>query len=368
MTRYRFTPPPPRDAIADAALMRPSRGDVADLPNDPALLWLDKNENTDPILSALTAKILSEIPPSAIYGYPELDPLYRKLAGRIGVEPDQMLLTAGSDGAIRTVFEAYVQPGDAVIHTEPTFGMYPVYCQMFGAKPIAVDYRPTNDGPRLYAEDLIAAIGRERPKLVCLPNPDSPTGTVLESGALRAVVEAAGEAGALMLIDEAYYPFYLETVFPWTDQFGHLVVVRTTAKAWGLAGLRFGYAVGPAPVTAYLHKVRPMYEVNTLAAKVFERLLDHEDAMRASVARLNAGKATFIAAMAALGLRTHAGHGNFFHVDFGAQADKVHGALKGMVYYRKEFDHPALAGFSRFSATSPDLLQPVIDKIKETID
>ena len=171
-----------------------------------------------------------------------------------------------------------------------------------------------------------------------------------------------------MLIDEAYYPFYPQTVVPWTDQFGHLVVVRTTAKAWGLAGLRLGYAVAPAPVAAYLHKVRPMYEVNTLAAQVFERLLDHEDAVQASVERLNAGKAAFVAAMTALGLRTHAGHGNFFHVDFGTQADKVHGALKGLVYYRKETNHPALAGFSRFSATSPDLLQPVIDKIKETID
>jgi histidinol-phosphate aminotransferase len=109
-----------------------------------------------------------------------------------------LLLSAGSDGAIRSAFEAYVEPGDVVIHTNPTFAMYSVYCQMYGAQSITLDYELGNDGPVLRPEDIITTIKSASPKLVCLPNPDSPTGTVFEPNDLRAIVEAAGQSGALM--------------------------------------------------------------------------------------------------------------------------------------------------------------------------
>ena len=113
-----------------------------------------------------------------------------------------------------------------------------------------------------------------------------------------------------------------------------------------------------------LHKVRPMYETNTVAVHAFERMLDHTDAMQASVQRLLAGKSDFQAAMAKMGLRCLSGQGNFLHVAFGEHAEKVHAALCDLVIYRKDFAEPCLRGFSRFSCTTPDLFQPVIDRIR----
>lgn len=361
-----FSPPPPRPAVAAPALSRPERGKADQPPQDPAKLWLDKNENSDPELSAVTARLLRELPASALYSYPDSGALYRKLAASLGLEAGNILLTAGSDAAIRAAFEAFVAPGDAVFHPEPTFAMYSVYCQIYGARPVTLEYRASNEGPRLYAADIVAAIARDRPKLVCLPNPDSPTGAVLSVDDLRAVVEAAGRAGAVMLVDEAYYPFYPQTVVSWIKDYGHLIVARTAAKAWGLAGLRIGYAVAATDLARILHKVRPMFEVNTVAVALFERLLDREDAMRASVARLNAGKAAFLAAMQELGLRTHGGEGNFLHVDFGRHRQRIAAALADLVYYR-DMSHPCLDGFSRFSATTPELFAPVIERIRQTV-
>jgi histidinol-phosphate aminotransferase len=168
-----------------------------------------------------------------------------------------------------------------------------------------------------------------------------------------------------LLIDEAYFPFHAETCLPWVTRFSNLAVARSTGKAWGLAGLRIGYAAASPGVAQMLHKVRPMYEVNTVAVHAFEKMLDHEDAMLASVARLQAGKQTFLAAMRELGYRTLNGQGNFLHVAFGARAEKIHAALEPLVYYRKDFADPCLKGFSRFSATTPELFQPLIDRIRE---
>lgn len=366
MTRHAAIPTPtPRPEIADDGLWRPdwTVGEAC----DRALLWLDKNENGDPALRALVGRVLGEIAADAGVTYPECGPLYRKLAGMLELSPDHLVLAAGSDGVIRSVFEAYVGPGDTVLHTDPTFAMYAVYCRMYGARPVTLAYRASNGGPTLTADDVVSAVKAERPRLVCLPNPDSPTGTAFSPDEMRGIVEAAAAAGAVMLVDEAYYPFLPTTVLSWTADYPHLVVARSTGKAWGLAGFRIGYAAAAPPLAAILHKVRPMYETSTVAVAAFERMLDHLDEVEASVARLEAGKQAFLAAMRGLGFRTLDGHGNFLHVAFGDRADTVHAALAHLVVYRKNFATPCLSGFSRFSATTTEQFAPVIARIREAI-
>lgn len=354
-----------RRGVRDPLLTRPDWTTGAR--RDPSLLWLDKNENTDPALAAVIRRILAELSPEFLYSYPESAPLYAKLAQWVGLSVDHLLLTAGSDGAIRQVFEAFVDPDDTVLLTEPTFAMYPVYARMFGARMVTLAYRPSADGPQLDAEEVIGAIRAERPKLVCLPNPNSPTGTIFEPDALRSIVTAAGEAGALLLLDEAYHPFHPWTAAPWVDEFPNLIIARTFAKAWGMAGLRIGYAIAHPSIARVLHKVRPMYEVNTIAVAAMERMLDFRDAMEASVARLIAGRERFRAAMGELGLKTLASHGNFTHVAFGPSGEAVHADLAKRVLYRKSFSVPCLSGFSRFSAATVDQFEPLIHCIARVV-
>lgn len=360
-----FTPPPPRPAIAEPTLTRPDW--VSSVPRDLDKLWLDKNENTDPEMHALLRRVIASLPVDAAFTYPDLGPLYHKLAAAVGVGADNLLLTPGSDGAIRAVFEAFISPGDKVLHTAPTFAMYGVYSRMYGANALGLGYRPSNDGPKLDVADLMVAMAAHGPKLVCLPNPDSPTGTVFCPYEMRQIIEAAGRAGALILVDEAYYPFHSETVLPWVNDYPHLVVCRSTGKAWGMAGLRIGYVAAHPRVAQLLHKARSMYEVGAFPAAVFDRMLDHQREMYDSVARLQDGKAMFLAAMNDLGLRTLAGQGNFLHVAFGIHAEAVHAALADIVLYRRDFAEPCLNGFSRFTATTSSLFEPMIKRIKAVI-
>lgn len=358
--------PPARREISDAGLQRPDWTVVGH--RDPRLLWLDKNENTDPLLQTITFKVLAEMDPRSVAIYPDAAPLYHKLAEYIGVSPQSLVLAPGSDGIIGSVFRAFIEPGNVVLLTHPTYAMYQVYCSMHGADTARLEYLASEMGPTLRPETVTGAIRKRRPKLICLPNPDSPTGTVFEPDALRDIIRSALEVGSMILVDEAYYPFYADTVVPWIAEFPNLIVARTFSKAWGLTGVRLGYGIATPAVAALLQKVRPNYEVNTVAVAMALRLIkDFNHEMMASVKRLNEGRDRFVSAMKALGLRTLASHGNFCHVAFGSWADSVHATLRDIVLYRQDFDVPCLKGFSRFSSTSTRLFTPVIKRIRDVV-
>lgn len=356
----------PRQSLLNPALVRPSA--IASLPRDPALLWLDKNENLDPELLKVTREVLASLSPLTLATYPEAGECYRKLARWAGVAPEQLILTPGSDGAIRLVFEAFVETGDAVVHTNPTFAMYPVYSQMFGARVTPIDYAPTDAGPAISPAAIVDALRRQAPKLLCLPNPDSPSGTVLPPEALREILAVCEELGTVLLLDEAYHPFHEWSAVPWAHASKNLVVARTFAKAWGVAGLRIGYAVAHPETILHLHKMRPMYEVSTLAVDFMSRMLDHVPAMIESVERIKVGKAYFVGVMEGLGFKTLPTAGNFVHVAFDRHGPAIHAALANRVLYRKNFDHPSLAGYSRFSVAPRATMVQAADLISQAME
>jgi histidinol-phosphate aminotransferase len=355
----------PRIALLNPALQRPSA--LKSVPRNAEQLWLDKNENLDPELMALTRDVLASIPQLALATYPEAGELYRKLARWVGVSPESLLLTPGSDGAIRLAFEAFVEPGDAVVHTSPTFAMYPVYCQMFGAEVREAVYERTASGPYLDVSKIIGFLRTSKPKLLCLPNPDSPTGTILAPDVLRELLAECESARTVLLVDEAYHPFYSWSAVPWTASSPNLIVARTFAKAWGAAGLRIGYAVAQASTIELLHKMRPMYEVSTLAVEFMSRMMDNAPAVSMAVARINEGKDFFSEEMRSLGFGVLPTQGNFTHVAFGESGPAIHSALAERVLYRAAFPQPALAGYSRFTVAPRATMVQVVDLIKQAL-
>jgi len=316
----------------------------------------------------LAHEVLRNIPPLSLATYPEAGALYRKLAKWVGVTSESLLLTPGSDGAIRLVFESFVEHGDKVIVTAPTFAMYTVYSQMFGAKLIEINYEHSEDGPLLKLQNIIEAIKKFRPKLLCLPNPDSPTGTVMSQSELQEVLAACESNRTVLLVDEAYHPFYEPTVTAWTSSSRNLIVARTFAKAWGSAGLRLGYAVANPETAELLHKMRPMYETSTLAIEFMYRMLDHVKDMEKSVLRIKKIKFYFQHEMQNMGFKVLPTAGNYIHVAFGEYGLIIHKILAEKVLYRVSFDHPCLKGYSRFSIGTKHGMNQIVDLIKEGIN
>ncbi|PIR26640.1 MAG: histidinol-phosphate/aromatic aminotransferase and cobyric acid decarboxylase [Deltaproteobacteria bacterium CG11_big_fil_rev_8_21_14_0_20_42_23] len=355
----------PRKSLLNPALKRPSA--LQSVPRNLNRIWLDKNENLDPELNALAHEVLQEISPLTLAIYPEACELYRKLAAWLEVSPECLLLTPGSDGAIRLSFEAFVENGDPVIHTTPTFAMYPVYSQMFGAEVFQINYERTDAGPYLDTAVILKVLREQKPKLLCLPNPDSPTGTVLAPEILREILSECEAVGTVLLLDEAYHPFYESSAVSWVEKSRNLIVARTFAKAWGVAGLRIGYAVAHPETIALLHKMRPMYEVSTLAVEFMSRMLDKKTEMLAAVARMNEGKTLFVESLRALDFKVLPTCGNFVHVAFAERGLAIHAALKDKVLYRVAFDHPCLAEYSRFSVGPYKVMDQVLELIQQAI-
>ena len=360
MAPVSFVPPSPRSTLADPALWRPDQYDTELRPDD--VLWLDRGECIDPEMTALAMDILRGLPDHALFAYPVPGPLYRRLARHLAMEPDRLLLTQGSDGGIKAVYETFIEPGDKVLFTNPTYQMYGVYAQVYGAEITHVPYRLVDGRPFLTAAEIVSAIEAVRPKLVGLPNPDNPTGFVFSDAELRSIVEAAGEAGALMLVDEAYYPFHDGTAVPMVEEYGHLVVARTFSKAWGMAGIRLGYLVARPEVIDLVRKPRFMVEGTGLGMAMAERMLDHEAEVAASLARLKEGRRMFAEAMTGLGHFAVETPCNFVHVNFGDRRAAVEEVLKDVARYRL-FPGGILHDFLRFTTTTPELFRRVIDAI-----
>ncbi|WP_061217851.1 pyridoxal phosphate-dependent aminotransferase [Leptospira weilii] len=352
-----------RKPLLDSSLERPDW--QLSIPRSEGKLWLDKNENLDPQLAKITSSLLSQLNPSTLSTYPECGELYRKIARWVNTSPESLILTPGSDGAIRLTFEAFINEGDIVVHTLPTFAMYSVYSKMFGAKTCPLLYeKGDDDGPILTFERILEHIVQVKPKLFAIPNPDSPTGTVLPLKALREIIEFCEKLNITVLVDEAYHPFHEDTCIEFINEFKNLIVARTFAKAWGLAGLRIGYAVGHPEIIKFYHKLRPMYEVSTISIAFMERMMDYSGEMYASVKRLNEGKSYFRDAMKSLGFKVLNTNGNFQHVAFGEHAEKIHKILKDHVCYRENFKEDCLRGYSRFSTTTVENFKPIIKLIR----
>lgn len=290
-------------------------------------LRLDKNENIIALPAALISKFRRQLTSDFISSYPLPGRLYRKLAQHVGCQPENLYLSPGSDGAIKSVFEAFVEPGDKVLLVGPTYAMFYVYTKMFQAELVEIKYAADLS---LSVEKILSPMESERPKLVCIANPNSPTGTVIEPADLLSVIESAGQKNAVILIDEAYYPFYPRTCSGLINQYPHLVVTRTLSKAFGLASGRLGFAIGSQDMVDCLFKTRPMYETNAFAAGFAEILLDHIKVVRDNIKEVNKGKAYLKGQLREMGLPYFKSYTNFILIDLGSRqkAGRVARALE----------------------------------------
>lgn len=355
-----------KPSYLNAALTRPDW--TKDLTRDESKLWLNKNENIDPILNEKIKSIMSKVKNFAINTYPETAKIYLKLAKLDGLQPANFLLTHGSDGAIRATFDVFVSPGDVVVHTNPTFAMYDVYSKMYGAEQASFDYQYSDHGPEFNIEGFFNFIKTKKPKLVCLPNPDSPTGTILSENKMNELLQLTRDIESLLLIDEAYFPFFKTTVIKKINEFPNLLVCRSFSKAWGAAGLRVGYLAGHASLINLLHKSRPMYELSTFSSEVVNLLLDCEEDVLASVERLEEGRRYFTKEVEAMGFVVTKSYGNFLHVNFGNSEGVIADALKDVVLYRTEFNNAScLKGFSRFSLATKEQFEKIVQNIKSVL-
>lgn len=280
---------------------------------------LDKNEWTVPYLEKILDKIKKSITPDFLSCYPEVYKLYDALSKFHSLPQDHFLPAAGSDGAIRAVFDAFVSPGDEIINIQPNFAMYNVYAKLYRAKEIGVYYDPQN--LTLDTDNVIGRITRKT-RFIIVSNPNSPAGVQISNDDIKTLLDAAAEYNAGVLVDEAYYPISGTTAMGLLNDYDNLIILRSFSKAFGLAAARVGYAIGKPESIEMLAKFKPMYETNALGVLCCIALLDQYAVIEKSVNQLLKNKKEFVQDVEGLGLTVLPSGTNFVNIVVGEKECK----------------------------------------------
>lgn len=330
-------------------------------------IGLDRNERLSPFPDWFMDELRRLVTSTLLTWYPVQDQLEQELAQSLGVPAKRLLLTPSSDAAFKALYQAYIRPGDPIVMLDPSYAMFPVYAQMFQAKCVPVGFDCT---PALDTEGLLSSIVPGT-RLLMIANPNQPTGTILEDDTLLAVFQRAAEVGALVAMDEAYYPFSRITALPWLGSYPNLLVIRTFSKAAGLAGLRIGYVAGHPEVIANLYKVRVVNDMNSFAMLCARQVLKHPEVIDDYVAQVEDGGRVLAGRAQDLGLVPLPTHANFMllRVAHRINPSVLLEGLKARGYLVKGLaGTPCVADCIRVTLGPPHMMAQFADCLKEVLE
>jgi histidinol-phosphate aminotransferase len=267
-------------------------------------LRLDFNENTVGC-SPRVLERLRQLDAEQLARYPERESVEAKVAELLGVAAPELLLTNGVDEGIHLLCETYLEPGDEALIVVPTYSMYRIYVMAAGAQLITV---PAGDDFQFPVDKLCDRI-TPRTRLIAIANPNNPTGTVAPAEDLLRIAHSAPHA--VLLVDEAYFEFYGQSMLTARNALSNLFVARTFSKAYGLAGLRIGVLIGDAEQMRAVRRVSSPYNVNTVALACLPEALGDQAYIRQYVAEVRESRARLERALEALGIRFWPSQANF---------------------------------------------------------
>jgi histidinol-phosphate aminotransferase len=324
-------------------------------------LRLDFNENTL-ACSPKVREALSRITTGALTRYPEREPVEAIVANYLGLQPAQVALTNGVDEAIHVLFETFLEADDELLLPVPTYTMYEVYATATDACIVPVQ---AADDLAFPFERLVAAI-TPRTKIIVIANPNSPSGTVCTRAEILEIARLAPQA--LVLVDEAYFHFFGETVIDLVGTIPNLIVARTFSKAYGLAGLRLGLLAGPVDLMRWARRVLSPYSVNSLALACLSPALEDASYLDWYVAEVLAARAEFEAVIDAAGLHRWPSRANFVLVDIGPRhAEFTRRMREAGVLVRDRSSDPGCDGRVRITIGTREQMRQAATALRDTL-
>ena len=254
------------------------------------------------------------------------------LAERYGVSIEQIVLGNGSNDLLEMVAGAFLSPGKSAVYSQYAFAVYPLATQAMGAAGIEV---PAQD----FGHDLRAMLEAvtDETRVIFIANPNNPTGTLVDADVLLNFIEQVPHH-IVVVLDEAYTEYLPEDVradsISWLKRFSNLIVTRTFSKAFGLAGLRVGFALAHVEVASMLNRVRHPFNVNSLAQAAAVAAMQDEAYLAHGVEINRLGMVQLTEGFKRLGIEYIPSHGNFVCCKVGDAARLNHALLKRGVIVR----------------------------------
>jgi len=286
------------------------------------ILKLDSNENffvDSEFLHGLASETLKEVD-LRLYDSRVIVEVKEALGKYLGVQPDCVAVSSGSEHLIDLVTHLFLEKGDNAVVMVPSFFVYEKRVKLNGASLSVVPLRADFS---LDVEGVLDRVG-SRTRLIFVCSPNNPTGNQFEWGQVEALADGCS---ALVVLDEAYAEFADYSAAVPAVSKGNVLVLRTFSKGFALAGLRFGFAVASQGLASFLSEVMP-YTVNTFTARFVSKILSHVDVIRASADRVKEERGRLVEGFRAIdGVEAFESKANFVTFRPGVDVGRVYGEL-----------------------------------------
>lgn len=313
VTLGRMTSPAARRALDDIPVYRPGKAAKSEDHK------LSSNENPYDPLPGVMERAAVEL--GRINRYPDagMTGLYDALSAKFGLSPDHFAAGTGSVAVLFALLNAHLESGDEIVYAWRSFEAYPIAADLTGATTVRVPLRPdaTHD------LDAMAAAVTDRTRVVLVCTPNNPTGPVVTATDLDRFLDAVPER-VLVVVDEAYVEFVRDPEaadgLAALAERDNVVVLRTFSKAYGLAGLRVGYAIARPDVATAIRKATPPFAVTDLSQAAAVASLASQDALDERVEAIVQERLAMVAALREQGWDLPATEANFVWLPLGADA------------------------------------------------
>ncbi|HEX4124129.1 MAG TPA: histidinol-phosphate transaminase [Tepidisphaeraceae bacterium] len=298
------------------------------------IIKLNTNENPFPP-SEKVIQAIREVEAEMLRRYPNptADAFRAAAAKHLGVTMDMLLAGNGSDDLLTIATRTCVRPGGVLAAPQPTYSLYPVLAKLEDAKFAPVPWEANWSLP---IDGLLAT----KADAIYMANPNAPSGTWVEPAKLA---ELAGKFPGLLLIDEAYVDFADGNSLPLVREHENVVITRTFSKAYSLAGLRFGYAIGQKPVIAEMMKVKDSYNCDALSVAAATAALQDQVYAQRCWRDIRAERQRLSDALSAMGFVVPASRANFILATCpGGRGQETYLGLKRQGILVRYFNLPGL--------------------------
>ncbi|MGS2723540.1 histidinol-phosphate transaminase [Porticoccus sp. GXU_MW_L64] len=316
-------------------------------------VWLNANEA--PAAPDLT------LTDGALNRYPEPQPqqVLTNYAAYAGVGSDQLLVSRGADEAIELLIRAFCGSDDAILYCPPTYGMYTISAQTCG---VGIKTVPLTADWQLDVDAIKASIGNVKLVFVCSPN--NPTGNLLKREDIETVIQACA-GRAIVVVDEAYIEFSPDAhCVDLIKQYDNVAILRTLSKAFGLAGLRCGFALAGSDIISLLLKVIAPYPIPVPVADLAAQALEPVgiNAMKQRVAELNNNRQWLLQQLEQCPdvAVTYPGAGNYLLARFHDASGTFAKLSAAGVIVRDQSKQPGLDGCLRFTVGERTEMERVV--------
>ena len=243
-------------------------------------LTMERNERVDEFSKTIIKDLKKNIHSFDLRTYPDdINQIYDNLSKWLRIKRDQLIITDGADGGLLRVFSVFADKDDKIFYLNPSYAMYPVYCEIFKCNGFKFNIYP-GENKKKVLKKILQSIKKIKPKIIALANPNQPIEIFFNKQELMQILRFAKKSKSLVVIDEAYYHFSNFSAITLIKKFDNLIVVRTFSKAFGLAGLRIGYSISNKKIIDSMKIIKPIYEINNINIKICNYFLKNINIMK----------------------------------------------------------------------------------------